>query len=184
VVAARLAQGGREKAPAAFCRKALASEVDFEMWGDGEQTRSFMFIDDCVEGCLRIMSGSCSQPLNLGTEEMISMNDVNMHDHETATMRMLWSILTVLRRRDELDMCVRKSCAPSSVATFVVIDVHLRNHAVLLLTLPPARYTTLTYQYTLDVQFGCIDVMWYSLASWPWSLLERTCPSVTSLGLR
>ncbi|KAG5179637.1 nad-dependent epimerase/dehydratase [Tribonema minus] len=68
-------KGGREKAPAAFCRKALASTVDFEMWGDGEQTRSFMFIEDCVEGCLRIMNGECDKPLNLGTEEMISMNE-------------------------------------------------------------------------------------------------------------
>jgi len=68
-------QGGREKAPAAFCRKAITSTVDFEMWGDGEQTRSFMFIDDCVEGSIRIMLSDCEEPLNLGTEEMVSMND-------------------------------------------------------------------------------------------------------------
>jgi len=68
-------KGGREKAPAAFCRKAICSEEIFEMWGDGMQTRSFMFIEDCVEGCLRIMFGDYDKPLNLGTEEMISMND-------------------------------------------------------------------------------------------------------------
>lgn len=45
-------KGGREKAPAAFCRKALTSETEFEMWGDGEQTRSFCLVDDCVEGTL------------------------------------------------------------------------------------------------------------------------------------
>merc|ERR1719230_1330190 len=67
-------KGGREKAPAAFCRKAIASTKEFEMWGDGEQTRSFMFIDDCVEGTIRIMNSDCEKPLNLGTEEMLSMN--------------------------------------------------------------------------------------------------------------
>jgi len=68
-------KGGREKAPAAFCRKALTSTVEFEMWGDGIQTRSFMFVDDCVEGSIRIMMSDCKEPLNLGTEEMLSMND-------------------------------------------------------------------------------------------------------------
>mmetsp|Transcript_27191 Transcript_27191/g.85566 ORF Transcript_27191/g.85566 Transcript_27191/m.85566 type:complete len:291 (+) Transcript_27191:655-1527(+) len=68
-------KGGREKAPAAFCRKAICSTEVFEMWGDGEQTRSFMFIEDCVEGCLRIMFGDYDKPLNLGTEEMVSMNE-------------------------------------------------------------------------------------------------------------
>lgn len=66
--------GGREKAPAAFCRKAITSTVDFEMWGDGMQTRSFMYIDDCVEGCIRIMMSDFIHPLNLGTEEMVTMN--------------------------------------------------------------------------------------------------------------
>ena len=68
-------KGGREKAPAAFCRKAICSTTEFEMWGDGEQTRSFMFVDDCVEGSLRIMNSDCDVPLNLGTEEMVSMNE-------------------------------------------------------------------------------------------------------------
>ncbi|CAN0356925.1 unnamed protein product [Hapterophycus canaliculatus] len=66
-------KGGREKAPAAFCRKAICSTKDFEMWGDGEQTRSFMFIDDCVEGTIRIMEGEYKLPLNLGTEEMVRL---------------------------------------------------------------------------------------------------------------
>lgn len=68
-------KGGREKAPAAFCRKAIASTREFEMWGDGEQTRSFTYIDDCVEGTIRIMMSECNEPLNLGTEEMVSMNE-------------------------------------------------------------------------------------------------------------
>jgi GDP-D-mannose 3',5'-epimerase len=69
-------KGGREKAPAAFCRKAIASDKEFEMWGDGQQTRSFCYIDDCVEGILRIMRSDYKQPLNLGSEELVSMNDM------------------------------------------------------------------------------------------------------------
>lgn len=69
-------KGGREKVPAAFCRKAAVSEKEFEIWGDGIQTRSFMFIDDCVEGTMRIMLSDCAEPLNLGTDEMIDMNDL------------------------------------------------------------------------------------------------------------
>lgn len=66
-------KGGREKAPAAFCRKALTSDTEFEMWGDGKQTRSFTFIDDCVEGVLRLMYSDCDVPINLGTTEMVDM---------------------------------------------------------------------------------------------------------------
>jgi len=71
-------KGGREKAPAAFCRKACAStaETRFEMWGDGYQTRSFCFIDDCVEGICRIMNSNEKEPLNLGSDEMVSMIDM------------------------------------------------------------------------------------------------------------
>lgn len=68
-------KGGREKAPAAFCRKAITSKTEFEVWGDGEQTRSFTFIDNCVEGVLRLMFSDCEVPINLGSTEMISMND-------------------------------------------------------------------------------------------------------------
>ena len=67
-------KGGREKVPAAFCRKACVSEKEFEVWGDGKQTRSFMFIDDCVEGSIKIMLSDIAEPLNLGTDEMIDMN--------------------------------------------------------------------------------------------------------------
>lgn len=68
-------KGGREKAPAAFCRKALTSKDSVEMWGDGLQTRSFTFIEDCVEGVLRLMFSDCGVPVNLGTTEMVSMNE-------------------------------------------------------------------------------------------------------------
>jgi len=71
-------KGGREKAPAAFCRKARTStpELGFEMWGDGKQTRSFCYIDDCVEGIERIMHSDVKEPLNLGSDEMVSMIDM------------------------------------------------------------------------------------------------------------
>ena len=68
--------GGREKAPAAICRKvaALADGSDIEIWGDGKQTRSFMYIDDCVEGIYRIMRSDHSAPLNLGTDELVTID--------------------------------------------------------------------------------------------------------------
>ena len=71
-------EGGREKAPAALSRKiAMANDGDeIEVWGDGEQTRSFMYIDDCVEGIHRITQSEYSDPLNLGTDELISVNDL------------------------------------------------------------------------------------------------------------
>lgn len=69
-------QGGREKAPAALCRKiAMAPDGgEIEMWGDGEQTRSFLFIDECIEGTLRLMRSDVPEPLNIGSEEMVSLN--------------------------------------------------------------------------------------------------------------
>ncbi len=70
--------GGREKAPAAMCRKvALANDGDaIEMWGDGEQTRSFCYIDDCVEGIYRIMQSDYGEPLNLGTDHLVTINEL------------------------------------------------------------------------------------------------------------
>ena len=62
-------KGGREKAPAAFCRKAALAEGEIEMWGDGKQTRSFTYIDDCVEGILRLTKSDFGEPLNLGSDE-------------------------------------------------------------------------------------------------------------------
>ena len=69
-------EGGREKAPAAVCRKVALAEPDgtIEIWGDGEQTRSFMYIDDCVEGLLRIMRSDFCEPLNLGNDRLITIN--------------------------------------------------------------------------------------------------------------
>ena len=71
-------EGGKEKAPAAISRKvALAQNGDpIEVWGDGEQTRSFMHVDDCVEGLIRLMASGYREPLNLGTEEMVTINQL------------------------------------------------------------------------------------------------------------
>jgi GDP-D-mannose 3',5'-epimerase len=71
-------EGGREKAPAAICRKlALARDGDeVEVWGDGQQTRSFMYVDDCVEGIYRIMHSEHPDPLNLGRDDLISVDDL------------------------------------------------------------------------------------------------------------
>jgi GDP-D-mannose 3',5'-epimerase len=70
--------GGREKSPAAICRKvALAGDVDtIEVWGDSEQTRSYCYIDDCVEGIYRLMQSEHSEPLNLGQDRMLSINEL------------------------------------------------------------------------------------------------------------
>ena len=68
-------KGGREKVPAAFCRKAATSETFFEIWGDGQQTRSFCYVDDCVEAILRIIKSDYKKPLNIGSDEFITMND-------------------------------------------------------------------------------------------------------------
>lgn len=69
-------KGGREKAPAAFCRKVAAIENGgtIDIWGDGLQTRSFTYIDECVEGVLRLMRSDVSEPINIGSDEMVSMN--------------------------------------------------------------------------------------------------------------
>lgn len=71
-------QGGKEKAPAALCRKiAQANDGNsIDIWGDGEQTRSFLHINDCIEAVLRFMRSDWQGPVNIGSEELISINDL------------------------------------------------------------------------------------------------------------
>src|SRR5215211_7791800 len=71
-------EGGKEKAPAAICRKIalIPGEGEIEVWGDGEQTRSFMYVDDCVDGIHRIMRSDYPHPLNLGTDELVTINQL------------------------------------------------------------------------------------------------------------
>ena len=70
--------GGKEKVPAALCRKIseTSENGEIEVWGDGEQTRSFLYIDECIEGILRLMNSSFNGPVNIGSEEMISINEL------------------------------------------------------------------------------------------------------------
>ena len=70
--------GGKEKSPAALCRKvALAQDGDVvDIWGDGKQTRSYMYIDDCVEGLLRLMASDCHEALNLGTDRLVTIDQL------------------------------------------------------------------------------------------------------------
>ena len=71
-------EGGKEKAPAAISRKVALAEDggEIEVWGDGEQTRSFMYVDDCVEGLVRLMASDYSEPLNLGTDRLVTINEL------------------------------------------------------------------------------------------------------------
>ena len=71
-------RGGKEKAPAALCRKVAEAEDGsfIEVWGDGEQTRSFLFIDECLEGTTRLLRSNFEGPVNIGSDEMISINDL------------------------------------------------------------------------------------------------------------
>ena len=71
-------EGGREKAPAAMCRKvAMAKDGEsIEVWGDGEQTRSFLYIDACVEGIIRLTQSDCVEPVNIGSDEMVTINQL------------------------------------------------------------------------------------------------------------
>ncbi|HPC98515.1 MAG TPA: NAD-dependent epimerase/dehydratase family protein [Bacteroidales bacterium] len=72
--------GGREKAPAAICRKVIDKELygkdEIVIWGDGHQTRSFMYIDDCIKGIIDIMYSDIEEPINLGSSEMVSINQL------------------------------------------------------------------------------------------------------------
>lgn len=76
-------EGGREKVPAAMCRKVAYAKLTqpegrrtVEVWGDGEQTRSFMYIEDCLEGVYRLMMSDCAEPLNLGRDRMVTINEL------------------------------------------------------------------------------------------------------------
>jgi len=91
--------GGREKAPAAICRKVVTAKLSgdhrIKIWGDGNQTRSFMYIDDCITGVEMIANGDFSEPINLGSSELISINGLVTIVEEIAGVR--------LHREYELD---------------------------------------------------------------------------------
>jgi GDP-D-mannose 3',5'-epimerase len=85
-------EGGREKAPAAICRKVAVAKLtgtdEIEIWGDGEQTRSFMYIDDCLYGTTRIMESDVREPINLGSAELVTINQLVDVVEEIAGMRL------------------------------------------------------------------------------------------------
>jgi nucleoside-diphosphate-sugar epimerase len=91
--------GGREKAPAAICRKVAQAKLsgygEIEVWGDGEQTRSFMYIDDCLAGTTRIMESEILEPINLGSSELVTINQLVDVVEEIAGVK--------LKRRYDLD---------------------------------------------------------------------------------
>jgi GDP-D-mannose 3', 5'-epimerase len=84
--------GGREKAPAAICRKVAAAKLsgskEIEIWGDGEQTRSFMYIDDCLYGTTAIMTSDILDPINLGSSELVTINQLVDIVEEVADVRL------------------------------------------------------------------------------------------------
>ena len=92
-------EGGREKAPAAICRKVIEAKLSgnhqIEIWGDGEQTRSFMFVDDCVYGTRSLMQSDVTEPLNIGSAHLVTINELVTIVEEIAGLR--------LRRRYKLD---------------------------------------------------------------------------------
>ena len=85
-------EGGREKAPAAICRKAIEAKISgnlhIEVWGDGHQTRSFQYIDDCIFGTQMILHGDFTEPLNLGSSELVSINQLVDLVEEIAGLRL------------------------------------------------------------------------------------------------
>jgi GDP-D-mannose 3',5'-epimerase len=113
-------KGGREKSPAAFCRKIayIPDGGEMEMWGNGKQTRSFCYIDDCVEGILRLMKSDCRIPLNLGSDEIISMNDlaklIMTFDNKNITLKHIPGPEGVRGRNSQNDLIKEKlGWAPS-----------------------------------------------------------------------
>jgi nucleoside-diphosphate-sugar epimerase len=84
--------GGREKAPAAICRKVIQAKLSgkhvIDIWGDGQQTRSFMYIDDCIEGTQLVMESELDQPINLGSSELVTINQLVSVVEEIAGIRL------------------------------------------------------------------------------------------------
>ncbi len=72
--------GGREKAPAAICRKVIEAKINnkeiIDVWGDGNQTRSFLYIDDCIEAVLKLFFSNYSNPINIGSDEKVTINEL------------------------------------------------------------------------------------------------------------
>ena len=85
--------GGREKAPAAICRKIALAKIkkldSIEIWGDGKQTRSFLYIDDCIEGTLKLFNSNHAEPLNIGSDEQVSINQLVDITEEISNLKLV-----------------------------------------------------------------------------------------------
>ena len=98
---------GKEKAPAALCRKvAMANQEDsIEIWGDGAQTRSFLYIDDCIDGVLALMESNCTEVLNIGSEEMVTINRlaelISEHAEKSISLNHIDGPIGVMGRNSE-----------------------------------------------------------------------------------
>ena len=108
--------GGREKAPAALCRKiALAKknkDKEIEVWGDGEQTRSFMFITDCLEGTQKLFNSELNEPYNVGSSEQVSINQMidmieNIADYKVSRKYLLDKPLGVRGRSSDNEKIIK-----------------------------------------------------------------------------
>jgi GDP-D-mannose 3',5'-epimerase len=110
-------EGGREKAPAAICRKVIAAKLsghhEIEIWGDGEQTRSFMFIDDCLYGTCALMESDIVEPINIGSSETVTINQLVDIAEELAGIK--------LKRKYKLD-------APKGVRSRSSDNTFIKNH--------------------------------------------------------
>jgi nucleoside-diphosphate-sugar epimerase len=107
--------GGREKAPAAICRKVIAAQLagasEIEVWGDGEQSRSFTYIDDCLHGTLALMASDVTEPINIGSDELVTINHLIDLVEDIAGVK--------LARRYKLDAPkgVRGRCSDNTLIT-------------------------------------------------------------------
>lgn len=107
--------GGREKAPAAICRKVASISGEFgeiEVWGDGEQTRSFLYIDDCIEATRRLMQSSFQEPINIGSDEMVTINRLieitSEFENKTVSKKYLLDAPTGVRGRNSSNTLIRE----------------------------------------------------------------------------
>jgi len=106
-------KGGKEKAPAAMCRKALAAGESMEVWGPGTQTRSFLIVDECVEAVRRLMQSDVTEPINIGSDEMISINDLarmalDLADKEDVKLENIDGPVGVMGRCSDNDLIEKK----------------------------------------------------------------------------
>ncbi len=137
-------RGGREKAPAAICRKVaeIADGKEIEVWGDGKQTRSFLYIDECLEGILRLMRSDFTGPVNIGSEEMVTLDElVNMVSDIAGKKISIRHIPgpTGVRGRNSDNNLIREMLgwAPSTrlrdgmLATFRWIDAQVRGKTII-----------------------------------------------------